>query len=318
MKIGDINIPNGIFLAPMAGVTDAPFRALCASFGAECVITEMVSAKAVCYGDKKTSSLASLEGDKRPAGIQLFGSEPYYMAAAAEKLMELKPDFFDINMGCPVKKIVSNGEGSALMSQPHKCGELVKAIKKAVCVPVTVKLRAGVDKNHITAVEVALRCEEAGAGAVTVHGRTRDMMYSGRADYDIIKRVKDAVSIPVIANGDIVSASSAEKAKKTTGCDGVMVGRGCLGRPWLFRELQNYFETGRAESFVPPKEEIWETVKIHIESRSRQGGDNLLTLRKQIAWYTKGFPGSAAARLRLNTAKTKNDFLLAAKEVFED
>ncbi len=316
MKISGVVIENGIFLAPMAGVTDYPFREICVSYGAECVVTEMVSAKAVCYGDKKTAYLATLEKDKRPAGIQIFGSEPYFMASAAEKLMDFNPDFFDINMGCPVKKVVSSGDGCALMRDPHKCGELVRAVKNAVGVPVTVKIRAGFDKSRVNADEVAKYCEDAGASAVFVHGRTREMMYSGKADRHIIKKVKQAVAIPVVGNGDVNSASDALALLGETGCDGVMVGRGCLGRPWLFAEIKAAFEVEGKKYVQPSLKEIGETVRRHIALQSELEGSCLLTLRKQLSWYTKGIPGSSALRQKLNTASRKEEFLSLTDEIF--
>lgn len=314
MKIDGITIKNGIFLAPMAGVTDYPFREICASLGAECVITEMVSSKAVCYGDKKTSSLASLESDRRPAGIQIFGSEPHFMAKAAEMLMEFSPDFIDINMGCPVKKVVTNGEGSALMKYPYKCFEIVKAVKSAVPVPVTVKIRAGFDGNHINADEVAKYCEEGGASAIFIHGRTRDMMYSGRADRNIIKKVKNSVSVPVVGNGDIFCAGDAVSMLKETGCDGVMVARGALGRPWIFGEIAAALE-GR-EYVNLTLEETGDIIRRHIELQVLYRNDSLLALRKQLSWYTKGIPGSASLRNRLNAASAPEEFLEIINSVY--
>lgn len=316
MKIGNVTVQNGIFLAPMAGVTESPFRAIAASFGAECVVTEMVSAKAVCYGDKKTAHLANLEHDKRPAGIQIFGSEPYFMASAAEKLLAFLPDFLDINMGCPVKKVVSSGDGCALMRTPRKCGELVKAVKSAVGeqTPVTLKIRLGLDKDHITAGETAKYCEEAGAAAVFVHGRTRDMMYSGRADLFEIQKVKTAVRIPVIGNGDVQTGKDAREMLEKTGCDGIMIGRGALGKPWVFAEIKAALTGETAASLS-----LWEkgeVIRTHIRLQKDRNGEALLALRKHLSWYTKGIPGSAALRNKINAAGGEAEFLEIVKSVF--
>lgn len=314
MKIGNLEIKNGVFLAPMAGVTDRAFRRICAEFGAECVTSEMISAKGLCYDDRKTRELACLSDDIRPAGIQLFGCEEYYMAKAAEKLMEFKPDFFDINMGCPVKKVVSCGEGSAMMKNPEKCEKVVRAVKNAVNVPVTVKIRTGFDSKHINASEVAKYCEQGGASAVTVHGRTREMMYSGKADLNEIARVKKSVSIPVIGNGDVCSVQDYVRMKET-GCDGVMIGRGSMGRPWIFGEIKTYIN---GEEFVPPtNREIAEIILHQLELvEGFAFKEYLLTMRKQISWYTKGISGSADIRRRLNQAVTADDFKALIEEAF--
>lgn len=315
MKIRDIEIKNGIFLAPMAGVTDRAFRAVCAECGAECVTTEMISAKGVCYGDRKTELLASLERDKRPAGIQIFGSEPDFLARAAYRLMEYGPDFFDINMGCPVRKVVSCGEGSALMKTPEKCERLVRAVRDAVPVPVTVKLRAGYDDAHINAPEVAAYCESGGADAVTVHGRTREMMYSGKADREVIAAVKRRVKIPVIANGDITCGGDALEMLAVTGCDGVMVGRGALGKPYLFAELKAALENA---PYAPPsKRRIGELLLMQLELARETAGDGyLLAMRKHIAWYTKGMPCSASVRREVNSLSAYEQFRELIQRVF--
>ena len=315
MKIRDLVFEHGIFLAPMAGVTDRAFRAVCAECGAECVTTEMISAKGVCYGDRKTEKLASLANDKRPAGIQIFGSEPDFLARAAYRLMEYAPDFFDINMGCPVRKVVSCGDGSALMKTPSKCEELVKAVRNAVSVPVTVKLRAGFDAEHINAPEVAAYCESGGADAVTVHGRTREMMYSGKADREVIAAVKRRVKIPVVANGDITCGSDALEMLADTGCDGVMIGRGALGRPFVFAEIKAALENAPYEP--PSKRRIGELLLEQLElSRGISGDDYLLTMRKHIAWYTRGMPSSASVRREVNGLSSYEQFRELIQRVF--
>lgn len=315
MKIRDLEIKNGIFLAPMAGVTDRAFRRVCAECGAECVTTEMISAKGVCYGDRKTNQLASLERDIRPAGIQIFGSDPDFLARAAYRLMEYGPDFFDINMGCPVRKVVACGDGSALMKTPAKCESLVRAVRGAVPVPVTVKIRAGFDSGHINAPEVASYCESGGADAIAVHGRTRDMMYSGRADREVIAAVKRRVKIPVIANGDIASGADAASMFEQTGCDGVMIGRGALGRPYVFAEIKAVLEK---TPYAPPsKERVGELL---LEQLELANGDfrteYLLTMRKHVAWYTKGMPASAAVRREVNSASSYEEFRELIQRVF--
>ena len=315
MKIRDLEIKNGIFLAPMAGVTDRAFRRVCAECGAECVTTEMISAKGVCYGDRKTNQLASLERDIRPAGIQIFGSDPDFLARAAYRLMEYGPDFFDINMGCPVRKVVACGDGSALMKTPAKCESLVRAVRGAVPVPVTVKIRAGFDSGHINAPEVASYCESGGADAIAVHGRTRDMMYSGRADREVIAAVKRRVRIPVIANGDISCAADAVSVLEQTGCDGIMIGRGALGRPYVFAEIKATLEK---TPYAPPsKERVGELL---LEQLELANGDfrteYLLTMRKHVAWYTKGMPASAAVRREVNSASSYEEFREIIKRVF--
>ncbi len=315
MKIRDLEIKNGIFLAPMAGVTDRAFRRVCAECGAECVTTEMISAKGVCYGDRKTDQLASLERDIRPAGIQIFGSDPDFLARAAYKLMKYSPDFFDINMGCPVRKVVACGDGSALMKTPAECEKLVRAVRKSVPVPVTVKIRAGFDSGHINADEVAAYCESGGADAGAIDGRTREMMYSGRADREVMAAVKRRVRIPVIANGDIACAADAVSVLEQTGCDGIMIGRGALGRPYVFAEIKAAFEK---TPYAPPsKERVGELL---LEQLELANGDfrteYLLTMRKHVAWYTKGMPSSASVRREVNSASSYEEFRELIKRVF--
>ena len=244
MRIGNIEITGRAALAPMAGVTDAAYRRLCAEFGAAYTVTEMVSAKAIPYSYEKTARLADTSGDRGPVFLQLFGSDPFDFGLAARKAAESGPAGIDINMGCPVPKVAGNGAGSALMKDPSKCAAIVAAVKRNTDLPVTVKIRAGWDKDHKNAVEVAKACEEAGAAAIAVHGRTKDQMYMGQADWDIIRQVKQAVQVPVIGNGDVRCVQDAVKMMADTGCDMVMIGRGALGNPWIFREINGYFSSG--------------------------------------------------------------------------
>lgn len=318
MKIGNITIEGKAALAPMAGVTDAAFRALCREMGAAYTVTEMVSAKAVEYKDKKTALLADLSRDTHPIFLQIFGNEPDTMALAAERLMRFAPDGFDVNMGCPVPKIAGNGSGSALMKTPELCGEIVAAMVKRVDVPVTVKIRAGWDENSKNAVEVAKICEQAGAAAVCVHGRTRNQMYLGQADWNIIKNVKEAVSIPVIGNGDVADAQSACKMLEQTGCDMVMVGRGALGNPWIFREINAYL-TDECRILPPPgmADRIL-TIRRHIGAMCEQKGEThaMKEARKHVGWYIHGLRGAAEFRRRAGQLSTLHDLDLLLGEVY--
>lgn len=310
VKIGDIKIEGKTVLAPMAGVTDAAFRQLCQDFGAAYTVTEMVSAKAVEYNDKKTASLADVSSDKRPIFLQIFGSEPATMSLAAERLeTAFLPDGIDINMGCPVPKIAGNGAGSALMKTPELCGEIVAEVKKRVSVPVTVKMRMGWNRDSVNVVEVAKICEESGADAICVHGRTRDQMYSGSADWNIIKRVKEAVSVPVIGNGDVVDAQSACQLLEQTGCDLVMVGRRALGNPWIFREINAYLNDSCR--IVPPPgiAERVVTIRRHIAKMCEFKGENLAMreARKHVGWYIHGLRGAAEFRRQAGQLSTLDD-----------
>lgn len=315
MTINGLELKNGLMLAPMAGVTDSAFRRLCAHFGAEYTISEMVSAKAVCYGDKKTALLARPAESERVA-IQIFGSEPYYMAKAAELLMKYDPVAIDINMGCPVPKCVKSGEGSALMKDPRLCGRIVAEVKEAVGIPVSVKMRTGFDESSKNALEVALRVAEAGAEYVCIHGRTRAQMYSGCAERDTLKAVKSALSIPVIGNGDIRCGADALSMIAETACDGVAVGRGAMGKPWLFAELKAALN---GSPYTPPTdEEKYAAVTEHIRNAVKAKGETLavLELRKHLAWYSKGMYGSAELRARINTVGTEAEALAVAEEMF--
>lgn len=316
MKIGNIEFRHGLFLAPMAGITDHAFRAVCASCGAEGVTTELVSAKGVFYGDKKTDALAKVYEDERPAAIQIFGSDPEIMADAAKKLLRFEPQYFDINMGCPVPKLVKNGEGSALMRNPELCERIVSAVRSAVDVPVTVKIRKTCDdENPDAAIEVAKSCERGGADAIFVHGRTRSQMYSGRADRGIIKRVKETVKIPVIGNGDVCSFSDFLEMKEETGCDGVMVGRGAYGSPWVFSEIVSGLEK---HEFVPfsnerKKELLVRQLETVIEEKGING---IREFRHHLLQYCKGFSGSAKMRNEICRISEKKEAMNVIETIF--
>lgn len=298
-----------IALAPLAGVTDTSMRILCKEYGADLCTTEMVSAKAVYYGDKKTMTLAKIGDNERPCSIQLFGSEPKVMAYAAEKMLCFSPFAIDINMGCPVGKIVSNGEGSALMKNEVLAGEIVEAVKKAVDIPVTVKFRSGYDGEHINAVSFAKVLESAGADMLCVHGRTKEQMYSGKADRKIIAQVKAAVKIPVLANGDIFTPEDVVSMLEETKCDGVAVARGALGNPFIFKQIKEYLDTGKYED-VPDEERIAVAIR-HTKMLCEDKGEfiGVREARKHLSWYTKGMYGSAELRGKINSAESLEEIV---------
>ena len=308
MKIGNLEIKGYACLAPMAGVADRAFRELCMSYGAAYVISEMVSSKGLTMQDKKSKELLFLSDAERPAGAQIFGDDPEIMANAALKAMEFSPDFIDINMGCPVPKIVGNGSGSALMRLPDTAAEICREVVKNANCPVTVKFRAGWDENSINAVEFAKLMEQAGASAVTCHGRTRTQFYSGKADWDIIRQVKANVKIPVIGNGDVVDGESAKAMYEQTGCDLVMIGRGSYGRPWVFRDVKHYLETGEKLPEIGIEEKM-AVMKKHCELICKYKGERqgMKEARKNCAWYVKGLKGSAKLRAQCGGLNTISD-----------
>lgn len=304
-KIGTVELENNLVLAPMAGVTDLAFRLLCKEQGCGLLYTEMVSAKAIYYENKNTKALLEIEPKERPVSLQLFGSEPELMAEMAKKLEDGAYDIFDINMGCPVPKIVNNGEGSSLMKNPELASAIVRAMARAVKKPVTVKIRKGFTENTVNAVELAKRLEEAGAAAIAVHGRTREQYYTGEADWEIIRQVKEAVSIPVIGNGDITSPEKAKQMLGETGCDALMIGRGVRGNPWLFSQILSYLETGKYQE-KPPVEEVKKMILSHAKLQLQYKGEmmGIREMRKHVAWYTVGYPHSAHLRNAVNSIET--------------
>ena len=316
LKIGNVLLENNLILAPMAGVTDLPFRLLCKEQGAGLICTEMVSAKAIYFKNKNTESLMEIDERERPVSLQLFGSEPDLMAEIAKQIEPRNFDILDINMGCPVPKVVNNGEGSALMKNPKLVHEIVSKVSKAIQKPVTVKIRKGFTEDSVNAVEIAKILEDAGAAAVAVHGRTREQYYSGQADWEIIRKVKEAVSIPVIGNGDVDSPQKAEALVKETGCDGIMIGRAVQGNPWLFSRILHYQQTGELLP-GPGMEEIKEMILRHAKMQLEYKGNytGMREMRKHVAWYTKGLTGAADLRRRVNETETLDELMMLLEEL---
>lgn len=317
LKIGNVELENNLILAPMAGVTNLPFRIVCKDYGAGMVCTEMASAKAMFHNDQKTKRLFNTEGEKRPISFQVFGSELESMAYAVKYMSDFA-DIIDINMGCPAPKVVKNGDGSKLLLDLKKAQEIIETAVKNSKVPVTVKFRKGWDKENIVAVNIAQIAEQAGASAVTIHGRTRSEFYTGKADWDIIKKVKQSVNIPVIGNGDIVDEESALQMFEQTGVDGIMIGRGSFGNPWIFRNVKHYLKTGEKLP-QPTNNEKLEVMEKHIELAVKEKGEDVAIkeLRKHIAWYTKNLKNSSEFRNSINKVEKKEELISKLEEYFK-
>ena len=305
LRIGNVTLENNVILAPMAGVTDLPFRLLCKEMGAGLLSMEMVSAKAILYKNKNTEALMEIDPRENPVALQLFGSDPDIISEIAKQIADRPFDILDINMGCPVPKVVNNGEGSALMKNPKLVHEIIRKTANVIEKPVTVKIRKGFTEDTVNAVEIAKIAEDAGAAAIAVHGRTRQQYYSGEADWDIIRQVKEAVSIPVIGNGDVNSPEKAKALVEQTGCDGIMVGRGAQGNPWLFRQIRTYLDTGVLEE-KPSVEEVREMILRHAAMQLECKGEfsGMREMRKHVAWYTSGYPGASRLRDAVNQVET--------------
>ncbi len=317
LTIGGITLPNNIILAPMAGVSDLPFRLLCHEQGAGLVCMEMVSAKAIYYNNKNTDSLMEIHPDEGYASLQLFGSDPVILSEMAKRIEDRPHAFLDINMGCPVPKVVNNGEGSALMRNPRLVEQILGSLVKTTSKPVTVKIRKGFDDDHVNAVEIAKIAESCGVAAVAVHGRTREQYYSGHADWEIIAKVKDAVSIPVLGNGDVDSPEKAQQMLAQTGCDGVMIGRAAQGNPWIFREVTSYLEDG-THIPRPDNAEKRKLILRHAALQLQYKGEyiGVREMRKHLSWYTVGMPGSARFRQTINTMETMEQLVESVEHIF--
>lgn len=316
LQIGNVTLENNLILAPMAGVSDLPFRLLCREQGAGLVCMEMVSAKAILYKNRNTEELLTIDPKEHPVSLQLFGSDPNIISEIAKQIEERPFDILDLNMGCPVPKVVNNGDGSALMKNPRLAGEIIEKTARAIKKPLTVKIRKGFDDAHVNAVELAHIAQESGAAAVAVHGRTREQYYAGHADWDIIRQVKEAVSIPVIGNGDIRTPEDVAAMAEQTGCDGYMIARGAEGNPWIFRQILHYFETGEHLS-RPDFSEVTEMLLRHAKMQIDCKGDytGIREIRKHAAWYTAGYRNSSKLRGRINEVENYEQLEALFREV---
>ena len=316
LKIGNVELPNNLILAPMAGVTNRPFRIICKKYGAGMVCTEMASSRAMFHNDLKTKRLLNTEGEERPISMQIFGSDEESMMYATEQVSKIA-DIIDINMGCPAPKVVKNGDGSKLLLDLEKAEKILIAVVNKSTVPVTLKIRKGWDKENIVAVEIAKIAERVGISAITVHGRTRSEFYTGKADWDIIKKVKENVKIPVIGNGDVIDGETAKRMFEYTGVDGIMIGRGSFGRPWIFKEIIEYLENGKKIE-EPNNQEKLEVIKRHIDLAVEEKGEIAVKeLRKHIAWYTKNLKNSSEFRNSINQIETKEELVNKLDEYFK-
>ncbi|MDY2737154.1 tRNA dihydrouridine synthase DusB [Intestinibacter sp.] len=316
MNIGNVSLDNRVFLSPMAGVTDLPFRLICKQKGCGMLYTEMINAKALCYNDENTKKMTKIEDEEHPIAIQIFGSEPEYMGRATEILNSHPNEILDINMGCPAPKVVKNGDGSALMRNPKLAEEVMKAVVKNSTKPVTLKIRKGWDDQSINAVEIAKIAEQSGISAVAIHGRTREQYYSGKADWDIIKEIKDAISIPVIGNGDVFEIEDAINMLEKTNCDAIMIGRGAQGNPWIFNRINHYMETGEILP-KPTAEEKINTAIEHMKLAVEEHGEYVAVreMRKHIGWYIKGLKNSARYRDEINKLTDSEGVIMKLREL---
>lgn len=319
LQIGNVILENPVILAPMAGVTDLPFRLLCKEQGAGLVCMEMISAKAIYHRNRNTEEMMKIHEKECPVSLQLFGSDPYIMGEMAKQIEDRPFSILDINMGCPVPKVVNNGEGSALLKNPELAGKIIRSVSSAIHKPVTVKIRTGFDSHSINAVEMAKIAEDSGAAAITLHARTREQYYSGEADWDMIAQVRDAVRIPVIGNGDVTGPEQAVRMMKTTGCDGVMIGRAAQGNPFIFGKVVHYLETGELTE-DPGPETVKKTVLRHAALLTEYKGEYTAVreMRKHLSWYTAGYPHSAKLRKNINGMETMEELLESVEMIFED